>query len=390
MKINNILQELCYALGFILCFQLASATPLESSEKSLEQPILLNETPKKKIEDYNFETLMNTTPLQFSMNSIRYYLDSTRSLTRDLQVVNKKPEASPDETFTRGFSQYVSDVYNRHNYATMLSQDGTHLVDFLQLSEELNLNQTTLYVGLRLFHNKLKSCEIIDDAAILQMIEPIGKYLEKHFEETEPLYRTNLSLMRKHTEELMLAKFTDHYTTFQTQPDSFLLSLSEEITKEFKQEFVNFEKNMKEQQQKAESRERLRNLTMRFLETALSKTMWSTQSHEGIWQSFQAIAFDLQSLGVRSVVNHMDDMDSLLWSHIHRFCYFIDLVGSHLPLEFYEEVETDLSSKMVYFLEEKEQDACIKTKKETLEEALIKGRMKSTAMHRGIVDNFVA
>ncbi len=389
MKINNISNVAHAALAFMMSWYMTLVAIPDFSQTSLDFPSITKNTPKKKVEDYNFDTLLNVTPLQFSMNTIRYYLESHRVGTRDMQIVNQKPEASPDTMFTRGFSQYLSDVYNKQNYASMLSQDGTHLVDFLQLSDELNLNHTTLYVGFRLFHNKIKSCEVIDDTAILQMVEPIGKYLERHFEENETHYKTNLNFIRKHTEELMLAKFTDHYAKFQEEPDVFILNLSEEITKEFKQEFTNFEKSIKVQQEKAEARERLRNLTLRFLETALGKTIWSTQSYEGIWHSFQAIAFDLQALGVRSVVNHMDDMDSLLWSHVHRFCYFVDLVGSHLPLEFYEEIEGDLNNKLIYFLEEKEQDAYIKTKKETLEEALVKGRMKAVAYSKGIVDHLV-
>lgn len=373
MKIKNSYNILCTTLSFtFLVYSFLFAAPV-----------------KVQKEDYNFDTFLNVTPLQFSMNTIKYYFDSHNVGTRSVLNTDEQEKACADSIFSRSFSQYIGEVYNKQNYATMFSQDGTHLVDFLQLSDELCLSSTTLYVGLRLFHNKMKSCEVIDDTVILQIIEPIGKHLEKYFEEQELEHKTNLSFLRKHTEELMLAKFTDHYATFQQEPDVFLSNLSEEITKQFKQEVSHIEKNFKDSQEKFEARERLRTITIRFLETALSKTMWPTQSYEGIWFSFQTIAHDLQALGTRGVINHMDDLDSLLWSHTHRFCFFLDVFGSHLPLEFYEEVETDLNNREVYFLEEKEQDACIKTKKETLEQALIKGKMKAVAYSRGIVDHIV-
>ncbi len=377
MNIKNISKLALVAITFVLHDYCIRAQP--STEN----------TPSNHIDEQQFDALLQTTPLQFSMNSIKHYFNIHQLPLRSIHTVDGTPSTSNDAFFSCNFSKYIGEVYNKQNYATMLSQDGSHLVDFLELSNELNLNQTTVYVGLRLFHNKFKDwkCEIVDDTVLLQIIEPLGKHLERYFTEQEQTPKTNLSFIRKHTEDLMLAKFTDHYAVFQQEPDVFLSSLSDEITKQFKSEFTQLETSMQEQQEKAEMRERLRSMTVRFLETLLSKTMWNTQSYEGIWDSFQAIAYGLQSLGAHSVISHMDDLDSLLWSHVHRFCYFLDLVGSHLPLEFYEEVETDLNNNMIYFLEDKEQDACIKTKKETLSDSLASGRMKAFAFTRGIVDH---
>lgn len=333
--------------------------------------------------------LPEETPLAFSMNTIKSFLQSNQVRTPSIQSVDEELSQSNDVVFRRCLSDYIGNVYNQRDYAGKLSQDASHLVNFFELSDELNLNQTTVYVGLRLFHNKIKSCEIIDDTVLLQVLEPMGRYLEKHFQVEEPMYKTNLSFIRKHTEDILLARFTHQYAQFQAEPDKFLCNISEEITKIFKDEFSSLEKIIKDQQEKIEARERLRNMTMRFLETSLSKTMWNTQSFEGIWCSFQKIAYDLQTLAVRGIVNHMDDLDSLFWSHVHRFCYFLDLVGSHLPLEFYDEVACDLHNGMIFFLEEQEQDACIRTKKETLSEVLAQAKMRAVAFSKGIVDHFV-
>jgi hypothetical protein len=78
----------------------------------------------------------------------------------------------------------------------------------------------------------------------------------------------------------------------------------------------------------------------------------------------------------------MDDLDDILWSLMHRFCYFLELTGSVLPLEFYGEIEHDLTNNLVFFLETKEQDEGIITKKETLAQALLQAKTKAYAYEK--------
>jgi len=281
-------------------------------------------------------------------------------------------------------------VYNKRGYAHMLSQDGTHIVDFLDLSNELSLDTTTVYVCFRLFHNKIKACELIDDTVILQILKPLPSLVERIFDNgEEEQQRADLSFVRKYTEDLMLSKFTDNLPEFQREPDVFLSNLSDEIALSVKKEFDRLEKSVKKNSEKQEIRERLRQTIIRFFETIISRAVWNTQTHEGIWDSFISIANNLQLLGAHLIIDHMDDLDDLLWSLIHRFCFFLDLTGSSLPVEFYEEIEADLEHKVVYFLEAQEQDEGIKGKKETLMEGLVQGKTKAIAFQRGIIDHML-
>jgi hypothetical protein len=77
------------------------------------------------------------------------------------------------------------------------------------------------------------------------------------------------------------------------------------------------------------------------------------------------------------IIDHMDDLDDLLWTLVHRFIFYIDLVGAELPVEFYERIEQDLVNRSVFFLEAKEQDDGITSKKQALIEALLKGKARA-------------
>jgi hypothetical protein len=135
-----------------------------------------------------------------------------------------------------------------------------------------------------------------------------------------------------------------------------------------------------------EIKERLRQLIIRFFEIALGKTVWNIKAPEGVWQSFLTIANNLQLLAVHGIINHMDDLDDLLWSLTHRFCFFLDFAGSGLPVSLFNEIEGDLKSCVVFFLEAKEQDDGIKSKKETLAELVLHGKTKAIAFEKaGII-----
>ena len=78
----------------------------------------------------------------------------------------------------------------------------------------------------------------------------------------------------------------------------------------------------------------------------------------------------------------MDDLDSLLWELTYRFNFFLDLSGFSLPLNFYEEVEKAIEEKTVSFLESKEQDEGVKSKKEIFTEKLLQAKTKAYAYYK--------
>ena len=332
--------------------------------------ILANE----QIEIEKFFDFDNTTPSRFSTISIKPFF-------QDLYYADYYQTRSPGRSKTSIFNQslvcYVKEVYNSRHYSQLISQDGTHIVEFLELSSELNLDLQSLYTCTRLFYNKIKECELIDDTVIIQILKPLPYLLERYFE-IEDHKLPSINHLSKNIEKALLFKFTDHLPEFQEAPNPFLTQLAQEIAQNTIKELDYYKKTI----EKNTMLERLRQIIIRFFELALCKVMWDPVAYEGIWQSVITIANNLQLLGDHGIIDHMDDLDDLLWSLTHRFKFFLDLEGSSLPLTFYEEIESDLNGNVVPFLEAEEQDEGIKGKKAFIAEALIKAKAKAFAFEK--------
>ena len=210
--------------------------------------------------------------------------------------------------------------------------------------------------------------------------------LEKFFDEDEFEF-PEINYLSAQTEQMLLYQFTEHIDQFQDEPGIFLNEIALQVAKMSKEEFDVVEKMIENK----EITQRLRNLVIRFLEMSLSKVMWNQTSYESIWESILALANSIQMLGVNGIIDHMDDLDDIFWSLTYRFCYFLELVGSGLPSTFYEEIETDIDSGVVFFLELPEQDEGIKPKKDVLREALVKAKVKAIAYEKQglFTDQFV-
>jgi hypothetical protein len=81
----------------------------------------------------------------------------------------------------------------------------------------------------------------------------------------------------------------------------------------------------------------------------------------------------------------MDHLDDMIWSLVHRFCWFLKQFGSALPVSFFTDIEHDINKHLVFFLESSELDECIKSKRDTLIEAVTEAKAKSLALQRGIL-----
>lgn len=352
---------LCVFSGSVLCNQ----QPIEQSDKNLSDII-------------DLEQALDETPSQFACQSFK---DVFEANSVERSIMNDRPIAAESKTsiFQKSFIKYVKEIYNKRNYANILSQDGSHILQFLDLSNEMNLGPETVYVCFRLFYNKIKACELIDDTVVLQILNPLPSLVGRYFvSENTQDFHTNLSIISKNIENILLTKFTDHLIDFQNEPESFVSKLATELTLYYQKEVETIQK----QHMKEESVNRLREITIRFFDTALGKVIWDPSMHVNIWESFISMGQGLGQLATDNILNHMDDLDDLLWTLVHRFCFFLDLTGTRLPLSFYQEVETDLENGAVFFLEYKEQDEGITTKKETIMHALVQAKTRALAYEK--------
>jgi hypothetical protein len=285
--------------------------------------------------------------------------------------------------FQSSFLRFIKDEYNKPTYAEEFSQDATHVVEFLEISDEMNLSVDHIYVCLRLFYNKLKGAEALDDTVAVQLLNNLPILLKRHFDsDNETDSKLNLAFIKKSSENLILSRLTDHHTQFRTTPDLFISNLAQDLCSFFNQE----QERLKKEVELNEYRERLRQTVIRFFETALSKVVWNPKAPEGIWSSFIGIGNGLRSLATNNVIIHMDDLDDMFKSLTLRFCYNVDLFGGALPLQFFDEVDHDLNNGLVLFLEADEQDAGIKSKKDEIKDHLLQAKTKALAyINNGII-----
>ncbi|KKQ49172.1 MAG: hypothetical protein US69_C0008G0002 [candidate division TM6 bacterium GW2011_GWF2_38_10] len=318
--------------------------------------------------------LENKTPLHLSVQSLKNFISRgpTESIYTKFTKSHDDHMTSKKNIFNATFVKYIKTIYNEPSYAEVLSQNATHIVDFLELTTEMSLGVETTYVALRLFYNKLKAAELIDDSMMLQILPHLnphlGRFFDEHMQETSLI---DLDVIKQHIEKTIDAKLSAHQTTSQPSSNDIVQDIMAMVHQE--------EQRIQKRASKQAARERLRAVVLRFLDLALNKLMWNIDAPESIWQSFLTITQQLQMLGAENIINHLDDLDDLLWTTTHRFCYFIDLLGGHLPLSFFEEIEYDLTNNLVFFLEAPEQDHEITSKKNTIAQTLIKAKAKAYA-----------
>ncbi|MFH1832291.1 MAG: hypothetical protein ABH827_05845 [bacterium] len=337
--------------------------------------------------DKTFDSVMQEeTPLQFSTARIKDLFKRNSIPTLELYGRSRAALAKTTE-FNKALSNYIKEVFNKEGYAQTLSQDGSHIVELLELAKDLNLDTLMIYTCLRLFYNKIKSWEVIDDTVILQTLDPMPRILESHIKPDDQVNTlSDLSFIKKLSEDMIMAKFSENFNFFETQPKQFISDLSTELSQAVEREMVKVKQTVDIKKDETEMRNRLKQLVVKFYEIALNKTIWNLYSFESIWASFMSIANGLELLVVHRIINHMDDIDDLLWSLVHRFCFFLDLQGGTLPPQFFQEVETDLVNGVVDFLEEPELDDAIKSKKEFLIDALINAKARAMAQNQSLFD----
>lgn len=361
MKIKNTFYLTLFSLTFFSC--IISATSIVPST----------------------EDFTSGTPLEFSLRSLQAYL-KTNSSAQDL-ATHRDTNDYASGIFNQIFSSYITNIYNKTGYGKVLSQNGDPIIEILDFCNDLSADSTSVYVCIRLLYNKFKSaeCEIIDDTVINQLLQTLPKLLERHFVTTEPTQQENLDFLRRNTEEMMLSSFINGMPEFQKTPDTFITNLSSNVLQIWQKEIALLQQQHQKSIDQAEMRARLRSIVIRFFDLLLNKSIWTFQSYEGIWSSFINTANNLFLLANHSIIDHMDDLDDLQWSLVHRFAWFLDFAGAALPSSFYEEIESDLNNNLVAVLETPEQDPGITTKKETLLRALAIGRTKSVAQEKGIM-----
>jgi hypothetical protein len=322
---------------------------------------------------------VHSTPLPlYNPDTARDFFSSPLSITTSITLAplksffdaaQEKTSITDPEFFSRGFSAFIQKNYNQSDYADTLSRDGRQVTEFLVLSNQYNFSTEQTYTGLRLFHNKFKETGLVDDTVMEVILKTLPVELDRHFP-LNPLHSAKQKSPAKMVENIILTEFTDHLTKPTTSTEHFFSGLSQTIASSLKEVGANDEMEM---------RNRLRTLTIKFVDLLLTKTMWYPQHPESIWPSVLQAANSISQLCSSNIINHLDDADELYKTLISRFVWFIEQFGSQMPVSWFDTVEGDVSGRLVPFLESVELDEGIRTKKQSLLAALARGKTLAIA-----------
>lgn len=310
------------------------------------------------------------------------------SLPKQMPKINTRPLSktrSPKKRLVgdffkqRSFKDFLAQVYNDTRYADVLSRDPNHFEAMFKLAQDINLSAKGLRGLIRLYCNKMKSCEIIDPIVFERLSAVVPHYTKRFFTSTRKSSAA-LASLQSNVENTILSQLTNRFDDFENDPGSFIGNLSLRLTRLFDQ--------VRDNDSCANSVEvmRLQQSIATLYETILSRVLWDMKSPEGVFDSFVKMGQGIITLEEKNILFDEQAKD-LMWTLVHRFNYYLDLTGGSLPISFYEHTIDALKSGAIYFLEQSEEIKEVKTKKQTILDALDKSLIKAVAFEQGLITN---
>lgn len=269
-----------------------------------------------------------------------------------------------------GINDFVSSVYNNPHYAqTILPHNFLHLTQLLEHGHQTKLSRSYVQSTMRLFSNKMKACPYISASAFNTLLATLPDLLKPYFTTT---HTYAIDRLKKRINNVLYAQFLEKFTSFKQDPDYFFKDLSASIVGEIEAENA---------QTHVISCEEMRKTILIFLEVGIAKLVWNPKNKKDVWDSVKSISTHMTSLLEHSVLADADDLNDLFVSLVERYCYFIDVSATDLPLDFYDTVSKEIATLSLPLLELEEQEEYIIPKKQRLLRTLTHGQARCYAYH---------
>ncbi len=282
---------------------------------------------------------------------------SPQTLLQSIEPELKKPEYR-QEVLPNNFSYFIQLL----EYGKKTKQSRMYAQSIFRLFG--NMLKGSQYVNAYVFSDLLGQIpELIKDNFMLYKLQPFLSY--NALNDLELLDRFQQAVVN-----MMYTKFTSSYDQFKEDPEKFLDELSHKITQITEEEV---------------SIEQLRQTTIRFLDTGLNKLVWSPENKEKVWESVKTISQNLSTLMEHNIIDDVNDLDDLFWTLVHRFCFFIELTSTELPVAFYEKIKKDIASQQLLLFELEEQESFIESKTDCLMRTVLTYEAKKRAHDKGII-----
>lgn len=278
------------------------------------------------------------------------------------QTQKNTPAASyARSVFSSGIGDYLKNTFNAPGYVQdFLPNNFFHFTELLQHGNQTGKNKTYFKSVMRLFSNKIKAASYLNAYAFGDLLAQLPNLLEVPFAVNK---ERAFESLKDVIYELQYQHFKANFPLFKSSPETFLEALSQEI----------------------EDASELRKLTMIFFEITLHKLIWSPEDNIETWFNVKRIADQLTHLHQKTIILDRDDLNSLFITLLERYCMFLDIAGSSMPITTFERIKEDIATHHINFLELEEQEELIETKMQRFTRCLAEIEAKARAYTQGMI-----
>lgn len=268
-----------------------------------------------------------------------------------------------------GISLFLNQSFNNKTYSTeFLPYSMTHLVQFLDFAHSTQQSPEFMEGAFRLFTQKLKASPCVTAPALDRFLTQAHPYLEKHLAE-KPF---SLWQEFKHT---LSEGFRTKFGAAKNDPLGFFEHLSKDMASQVST-YITIPT-------------RVRTTVFRFLVCNADKLIWCPTDQVETWHLFKKIGDKCYNLHTKKVIPDELDANELSWTLIERYCHFLKLAGTQLTLETCSAIKKDLSENPIVWLDTKEQETLLQTKRERLTLALMETEARIHAKEHGVMTDLI-
>jgi len=280
---------------------------------------------------------------------------------------------SPLDFSPAGLSFYLKNIYNFPEYRDLLSHDLSHITQFLRHGKKTNQQRPYIKEVMRLFSNKIKACNYMNGHSFCDCVSLLPELLQDHFTVNafSPTHTLNETI-----NQMMYSTFLSRFDEFKKSPSLFLEDLTLQIVQLMQEQYDKIDELSKED---------VRKVLILFLETAISKLVWSPVDQDETWLCVKRISQHLSELVDHNIIADLDDLNGLYISLVERYCYFLEIAGHELTLDVYEKIRHDLATESILLFDLEEQEQFIETKTARLMRTVIECETRIHAQARGII-----
>lgn len=252
-----------------------------------------------------------------------------------------------------GITHYFKYTYNHEKYTEYLPYNFSHMIQFLDFGQEHSQSETYAKSIIKLFLQKIKGCECVSSYSLISSMPKLADSLAPYLQKKEATF---LGELQRSLKARFSNIFSTYYSYFKKNPDAFLEALSEQIAK----------KTNEVQTQQHVDIEHIKKDILRFLETCISKLIWSAQDGYEAWIAINELAIESEHFLHKKLLSDIDAFDDICWSLIHRFCYFLDLAGEEISQDAFIQIINDIHNEQLILLRVEEQEDVMTSKKDFL------------------------